>query len=425
MYRGEQLTLIYKLFTKIDVTSFEEKMPSFNGFWIEDLFSPKKLQLRKEVRNGVQYYSAIIKKIALFPTKSGLIKIQPLSAVIGVRENQQRWNDFSLFGPPSKKHTISTNESLINVLPLPDDPNGKISTLVGDWQISSKLNGRNFKQDEAFILELEVQGVGNLQTVPVPEINFPKDLEVFDPEIKIIKNPLRDKIGGKKIIEWVLIPRSSGEIKIPDISIHFFNSKNKKWVSKSTGLKKIIVLPNDKIIYNSRGLSKEEVVLVGEDIHFINNSSVKWREKNRSYFNGISISLMLLSSIIYAFPFFYGFRVQNFQKKSNSRKAKYALKSSLNILDSNYKTENDIYAIIYNAMICFINHKTNCNKVEYSTSEILDVLGPRVNDDLCIKINEILLRAESVRFAGIFSSKAENDLNIMKEILIKINYAWK
>ena len=208
IYRGEQLTLTYKLFTKIDVTSFEEEMPSFSGFWIEDLFSPKKLQLRKEVKNGVQYYSAIIKKIALFPTKSGPIKIQPLSAVIGVRENQQRWNDFSLFGPPSKKHTISTSEILVNVLPLPPNPNGKISTLVGDWQISSKLNGKNFKQDEAFILELEIQGIGNLQTVPIPNINFPKDIEVFDPEIKMVKNPLRDKIGGKKNIEWVLIPRS-------------------------------------------------------------------------------------------------------------------------------------------------------------------------------------------------------------------------
>ena len=425
IYRGEQLTLTYKLFTKIDVTSFEEEMPSFSGFWIEDLFTPKKLQLRKEVKNGVQYYSAIIKKIALFPTKSGPIKIQPLYAVIGVRENQQRWNDFSLFGPPSKKHTISTSEILVNVLPLPPNPSGEISTLVGDWQISSKINGKNFKQDEAFILELEVQGIGNLQTVPIPNINFPKDIEVFDPEIKMVKNPLRDKIGGKKNIEWVLIPRSSGEIIIPNISLNFFNSKTKKWIEKTTNIKKINILPNDNIIYNSKGFSKQEVELVGEDIHFIDNSSAKWISKNRSYFNSISLSLMLFSGLIFAFPYIYGYKMQSFQKKTNNRKAKKALKSSLIILNSNYTTENDIYALIYNAVICFINHKTNSNKVEYSTSEILEVLGISINEELCMKINNILLRGESVRFAGILSSNAESDLNSIKELLKKINHAWK
>ena len=84
-----------------------------------------------------------------------------------------------------------------------------------------------------------------------------------------------------------------------------------------------------------------------------------------------------------------------------------------------------IYALIYNAVICFINHKTNSNKVEYSTSEILEVLGISVNDELCMKINNILLRGESVRFAGMLSSNAESDLNSVKELLKKINYAWK
>ncbi len=425
IYRGEQLTLTYKLFTKIDVTSFEEKMPSFTGFWVEDLFSPKKLQLRKEVKDGVQYYSAIIKKIALFPTKSGIIKIQPLDAVIGVRENQQRWNDFSLFGPPSKKHTISTSEILINVLPLPLNQKGEISTLVGDWSISSKLNGQNFKQDEAFIFEVEVEGVGNLQTVPIPDINFSKDIEVFDPEIKMVKNPLRDKIGGKKNIEWVLIPRISGEIIIPNISLIYFNTKTKKWAEKSTNIKRINVLPNENIRYNSKGLSKEEVELVGKDIQFIDNSRAKWRSKNRSYLNSTSLSLIIFSIIIFIFPHIYGFKIRNYEKNSNNRKAKKALKSSLIILNSNCKTENDIYTIIYNAVICFINHKTNSNKVEYSTTEILEVLGARVNEKLCMKINSILLRGESVRFAGITSSSGEVDLNSTKELLKKIHYDWK
>ena len=109
-YRGEQTTLTYTLYTKVDVTSFDNDVPSFKGFWTEELYAPKNLKLREERKNGVKYYAATIKKIALFPTQSGEIIIEPMSAVIGIREKQQRWNDFSLFGPPSKKYTISTGE---------------------------------------------------------------------------------------------------------------------------------------------------------------------------------------------------------------------------------------------------------------------------------------------------------------------------
>ena len=99
-YRGEQVILTYTLYTKVDVTSFDDELPKFKGFWTEELFAPKNLQLRESQKNGNRFYAATIKKIALFPTQSGGIIIDPMTAVIGIREKQQRWNDFSLFGPP-------------------------------------------------------------------------------------------------------------------------------------------------------------------------------------------------------------------------------------------------------------------------------------------------------------------------------------
>ena len=66
----------------------------------------KNLKLREERKNGVKYYAATIKKIALFPTQSGEIIIEPMSAVIGIREKQQRWNDFSLFWTSFKKNIL-------------------------------------------------------------------------------------------------------------------------------------------------------------------------------------------------------------------------------------------------------------------------------------------------------------------------------
>ena len=66
------------------------------------------------------------------------------------------------------------------------------------------------------------------------EIYFPNELEVFDPEIESKENPLRDKIGGEKKFEWVLIPRFAGDIFIPKIQLNYFDPKQGKWVTKST-----------------------------------------------------------------------------------------------------------------------------------------------------------------------------------------------
>ncbi len=53
-YRGEQTTLTYTLYTKVDVTSFDDDVPSFKGFWTEELYAPKNLKLREERKNGVK-----------------------------------------------------------------------------------------------------------------------------------------------------------------------------------------------------------------------------------------------------------------------------------------------------------------------------------------------------------------------------------
>ena len=53
-FRGEQVTITYTLYTQVDVTSFDEELPKYIGFWTEEVFTPKKLSLREVQKNGVQ-----------------------------------------------------------------------------------------------------------------------------------------------------------------------------------------------------------------------------------------------------------------------------------------------------------------------------------------------------------------------------------
>ena len=191
-YRGEQVTLTYTLYTQVEITSFNEELPKYKGFWTEEIYAPTNLTLRKVQKNNVQYSAATIKKLALFPTKSGEIQINPITAVIGVRANQRR-NNFSLFGPPSTNHTISSNILNLDIQSLPLNNSRKISAVVGDWNIESNISSINTKQDEAITFNVIISGTGNIQTIDMSDVLFPDELEVFTPEITIKDHPFRDR----------------------------------------------------------------------------------------------------------------------------------------------------------------------------------------------------------------------------------------
>ena len=101
-----------------------------------------------------------------------------------------------------------------------------------------------------------------------------------------------------------------------------------------------------------------------------------------------------------------------------------ALKSALEILDSNGELPEGIYTHIYKAVVSFINHKTGSRKVEYSKSELLNILKTRDLDRICPKLGEILTRGEAVRFAPVPSQDAHTDLKEIKQLLEEVNRGW-
>ncbi|SVD59939.1 uncharacterized protein METZ01_LOCUS412793, partial [marine metagenome] len=275
---------------------------------------------------------------------------------------QQRWNDFSLFGPPSKKFTVSTNPLELDVQPLPTNSGGKVSPVVGNWDIRSSINSTNIKQDEAVTLKVIISGTGNIQAVDITDISFPYELEVFEPEIQVKDNPLRDKIGGEKQFEWVLIPRFAGDIYIPKVEFIYFNPRTEKWMPQYTSKYHLNVAPNEKASVSTLGLSKEEVALMGEDIRFLDESKPKWRDRNRRLFSGTALTLLFLSGVVFVFPNSLSATREKLDRSSGNRQARRALKSALKILDSSGKSPEDIYTHIYKAVVSFINHKIGSRK---------------------------------------------------------------
>ena len=234
IYKGEQVTVTYRIYIKVKLVNFNTpSLPEAIGFWIEEIPQPNQLLVEEEVVDGVRYTTAIVAKFALFPTRSGELTLDPLPLDYKERVRRRRRNsifdDFfegSFLGGFKNRRVIS-NELKIEVLPLPD--RGKpadFSGAVGQFDLSAEIVEQDAKVNDAITLRVKISGEGNIKYVKLPNINFPDEVEVFEPEISQESLIKRGRISGVKKFEYVLIPRKSGRIEVGRISLSSFDPKS-------------------------------------------------------------------------------------------------------------------------------------------------------------------------------------------------------
>ncbi|MCI5057000.1 MAG: BatD family protein [Flavobacteriales bacterium] len=246
-FTGEQITATYKIYTRLSIVDNEvNTLPSFNGFWTQDVDLPQHTALRNEVLNGVPYQVATIKKVILFPQRSGKLKVDPMSldVVVRIPQRSSSRNIFDQFFGRYKdvKYTISSNAQTINVKALPSNAPEAFDGAVGNYSFSAVIDKNEIETNDAINLKLTLSGQGNIKTLEDLDIDFPSDFEVYDPKIKDQINTTNGILSGKRTYEYLIIPRHAGEFTIDPIQFSYFDPKSKKYVDLSSGQFDIKVL---------------------------------------------------------------------------------------------------------------------------------------------------------------------------------------
>ena len=90
-YVGQQVTVSYDLFYRIQPRNVSfNKLPTFVGFWTEDLFVAQQLDSHQEVRGGVSYNVAPLRRVALFPTSAGTHAVGTLAVSCDIPQQRSR-----------------------------------------------------------------------------------------------------------------------------------------------------------------------------------------------------------------------------------------------------------------------------------------------------------------------------------------------
>ena len=98
---------------RVDVTNFGmTNVPEPEGFWVEEVTPDGAPQVEQLVRNGVQYASAVIRRVALIPTGPGVRTIEPIGVetTYGIEPTVLRLSEY---GVVSYAQTIVANDRLL------------------------------------------------------------------------------------------------------------------------------------------------------------------------------------------------------------------------------------------------------------------------------------------------------------------------
>ncbi len=296
---GEPLTVEYRIWTKVDVTSYSlTSVPEHEGFWVEDLGQVAQPEVEQRERNGQQYATAVIRRVALVPTGAGERTIEALGIEALVRTNRRRdARDplsalSSFFGTRSVPVSVLSNPVTIEVEPLPAGRPEPFSGVVGSLAITAAIDRDSVDANQAVTLTVRVSGRGNVRVIPEPVLDFPRDFEVFPPEVTEAIQPSGNGLSGSKTFEYVLIPRAPGDRTIPSVSMGYFDTGADSYRTVSTG--EIALTVTGEVSEVLPVLQRFGVTQLREDIRFIRLGDGALRSVERFLFQGTAFWMLLL-----------------------------------------------------------------------------------------------------------------------------------
>lgn len=235
VYEQEAVVCTIKLYTKHNISAFMVNLqPSFNGFLIEELPISSSLNQMEHV-NGQNYMTAELKKCILYPQQSGKLTITSGTYDVTVIQYETQRTFFGTIRQPvEKKVTVKSNSATVSITPLPEPRPASFNGAVGDFSVSTDIKPQVLKTYEAATYSYIIKGTGNIKYVKSPEIAFPQQFEVYDPQYNTNAKPNGSNVTGSLSVDYTFVPQFVGNYEIPGTEFTYFNPSTKKYVTLET-----------------------------------------------------------------------------------------------------------------------------------------------------------------------------------------------
>ncbi|MBE0647443.1 MAG: protein BatD [Bacteroidales bacterium] len=450
-YQGEGTIVTYKLFTRVPIAQISiSKLSSFQGFWSQNMLKDnERFPQYSQSIDGEQYVVAEIRKIALYPLKSGKLQIDPLEVecVAQVkRQTRQRtgdpfFDDFfnnSFFSSSyaTVEKSLKSNPLTIQVKPLPEaNKPADFSGAVGSFTFRSEIDQTTVKANEPITLKFVISGTGNIQLIEQMDVTFPPDFETYDPKVVSDYKTLASGVTGMQSFEYLVIPRKPGNFTIKPVNFSYFDLAKKQYVTLSSPAYELTVEKGSgeagAMTYS--GSNKEDIKYIGSDIRHIDNQPFKLRKAGTDFMGSWSYFLLLIIPFVVFVTLLILLRKRNerrsdvmlMKNRKATRIAQKRLKKASEFLKG--KQEEAFYEEISLALWGYLSDKFGIPRADLSIDSVQEALkGKQVSEEILDQFTTTLNDTEFARFApGDKALKMDEIYGKAMEIIAKIERELK
>lgn len=426
VHEQEAILLTYKIYTLVDLTQLDGKLPTLDGFQIQEIPLPRTKEFSIEQYNGRNYRTVTWSQYLLFPQKSGKLTIPSITYEGVVITRNRNLDPFEAFfngqsGYTEVKRKITTPTLTINVSPLPNKPEG-FSGAVGKFSVSSSISTKEVDANEAVTLKISVQGSGNMKLISTPEVQFPKDFETYDAKVNDNFQLTRSGLSGSKDFEYLFVPRHPGTYEIPASEFIYFDTESRSYKTIKTEAYTLKVNKGKggagQSVSNYSG-QQQDVQQLNQDIRFIKKGDVDLHQPGDTFFGTWKCwAAYILPFLLFVIAMVLGRKqmkananVAHLRGKKANKVALKRMKTAKKLLDAH--DTGKFYDEVLRALWGYVGDKFNMSQESLNKENIEQSLTSRqVPDEQIQQFMKVLNDCEFARYApGDVNENMENVYN--------------
>lgn len=402
---GQQVSLGYKLFSTIPIDRYNVvEEPGYEDFYAQDMRRFDSRQQR-EIINGAQYASRVIKQVALFPQRAGDLKVGQFNIQLITEETDPRSRNS--FFPLTRTRLIPAVVAplTIHARSLPPDPPAGFTGAVGSFEAGSAMGNNRITTDDALSVKLTITGNGDPKRLQPPDIAFPEGFEAYPPRTSDESTFEQDnQVVTQKTFEYLAVPEKPGTYTF---NVHFswFDPDSVKYVTYTSNDFQVTVAQGSN--RKKRPVDTAETdETADQDIRYL-KTDIRLTEPR--LFTG-SVAFWALGSFpMVAFLGLFFFRQWQVRKSSadpvqtNFRKARKLALQTLAAADTHRQTGNGraYYEALESALNGYLERKLNLPASNFQSEVIRGKLTEKgVSEKLTDEFFSLRHRVEMALYAG-------------------------
>lgn len=432
-FLNEPVSVVYKLYVSpsINVNDFRPlDNPKYNNFWSQDL-PLTRYTVESTTFQGKPYRYVILKRVVLYPQKSGKLEIEPLSLDVTLDVPTDKRDFFGRRTYRQTNMTVSAGRRTINVKPLPTAGRPEsFNGAVGNFEFFVSASKEVLNASESLQAKVSVRGKGNLKLFQLPEPSLPSALEVYEPEFDEKIRTTLTGMQGQVSNSYTIVPAYRGKYPIPEISFTYFDPELEKYITLSSNEITINVLEGPQRESPSKDISTASrqpvTVEAGSKFNFIKLKPNLQEKGNNFFFGSTGFYLWLLSPVLLIpIAVFFGKKREAIARDVEGSKIKKANKLARKYLSTAKKAlgnKEAFYVAMEKALHNYLKAKLKIETSEFAKEKIEALLEEKGSDSVTIQgFMGLLQNCEMARYSPFSNVQMQQDYENASDVISSLD----